>query len=450
MYQRIVESLLYPLLMMKQGSRELAVLDELLESERFSPDRLHELRLRRLREVLIHASRNVPFYQRRFREAGFNPESVKDFSDLKGLPVLSKRDIQNHREELISRAFTRADLTENRTGGSTGSPLVFYHDPVHWNIRSGATLRHNLWAGYRVGDKVALIWGHQQDLSALQSFKAKLRNKLIDRFLICDSSSMTDESLIRFSQEYQSFKPDVILAYANSLAMVVDFAIKHDIELPAPKTIITSAEVLTTETREKIEKYFGIKIFDRYGSRESSVIASECSAHDGMHIGAEYLHLEFVNGDRAVAPGETGEILLTVLGNHAFPFIRYQIGDMGSPQESGTCSCGVTLPKMHMLAGRTTDFLLSPDGRKVSGAALTIFLAAKVPGVKQAQIVQRDRGALEFRLVTNTEFSEASRLLIEERVRHFFGDSMRVVYKYVEAIPREASGKYRFSICELQ
>jgi phenylacetate-CoA ligase len=254
--------------------------------------------------------------------------------------------------------------------------------------------------------------------------------------------------LLDFAERFREFKPPIILAYANSLATMVDFYLEKGIELPSPQAIITSAEVLTDENRAIIEKYFHAPIFDRYGARETSVIASECSAHDGMHICAEYLHLEFLKDGCDAEIGEEGEIIVTKLSNLAFPFIRYQIGDVGSPAASG-CSCGVTLPKMKMVAGRTTDFLLAPDGRRVSGAALTIYLAAKVQGIRQAQIVQRELGKLTFNLVLGSEFNDDSRRHLRERVNHFFGPNMEIEINSVDEIPREASGKYRFSICQV-
>ncbi len=449
MYQAVVEHLIYPCLTRLRGSRELALLRELRQSERLRPELLHELRLGRLRRVLEHAAAHVPFYRQRFGEAGFSGTTVKDFTDLRRIPILTKADIQSNREQMFSDAFDRNRLIENRTGGSTGSPLVFYHERERWEERQAATFRHNGWAGFRIGDKMALIWGHQTDLSALQSLRARMRNALIDRQLICDSSSFDEQKLQAFAKAFQRFRPRVILAYANSLAHVVDFMKAQKIALPPPKSIITSAEVLTTETRALIENYFGTKVFDRYGSRETSVIASECTAHDGLHIGAEYLHLEFVANDRDVSAGESGEIIVTVLGNLAFPLIRYQIGDMGSPATPSDCPCGVTLPKMQMVAGRVTDFLLAPDGRRVSGAAMTIYLAAKVPGVRQAQIVQRELRRLIFRLVVDSSFDQKSRDLIADKVRHFFGAAVQIEYQFVDQIPKESSGKYRFSICEI-
>jgi phenylacetate-CoA ligase len=92
-----------------------------------SGDELHNLRLGRLKDLLLHARKHVPFYQKRFAEAGFDPEKLKGFEDLDRMPLLTKQDIQNNREQLISNFYHRSQLIENRTGGSTGSPLRFYH-----------------------------------------------------------------------------------------------------------------------------------------------------------------------------------------------------------------------------------------------------------------------------------------------------------------------------------
>jgi phenylacetate-CoA ligase len=447
-YQKFVETVLYPLDVRRRGSHELELLAKLERSQRLDPDLLCNMRFGLLLKLLDHAARYVPFYQKRFAEAGFDINMVKDFDDLKRLPILTKRDIQEHRKELISTLYSPDDLVENRTGGSTGSPLVFYLRKERLDSRQAATIRHNRWAGYQVGCKTAILWGHPHDLSLYRSSKARFRNLLIDRQLICDSGSFSEETLGQFARDFRRFRPEIIVAYANSLGMVVDYCMAKKIELTKPVGIITSAEVLTDETRAKIESYFDVKVFDRYGSRETSVIASECEAHDGLHINAENLYLEFIERGKDVKPGAVGEIIVTDLGNWAFPFIRYQIGDLGSPAE-GVCRCGRTLPRMQMIAGRTTDFLCAPDGRKVSGIALAIPLAANVLGVRQVQIIQREKTTLIFNLVVDHSFDQSSLDLIREKVTHFFGESMQIVPNYVEAIPKEPSGKYRFCICEL-
>ncbi|MCK4858246.1 MAG: phenylacetate--CoA ligase family protein, partial [candidate division Zixibacteria bacterium] len=290
MRQKFIEKVLYPALVRYHGSRELKILRELRRSERLSADKLHHLRLHRLRGILKHAADYVPFYRRRFAEVGFAPEDLRDFNDLKGIPILTKADIQSHHDEMISTYYRRDQLVENRTGGSTGSPLFFYHNRERLDSRQAATLRHNSWAGYRVGCKAAIIWGHQQDISLFTSTKARLRRRLIDRTLFLDAASLSEKTLSDFVRRLDSFRPEIILTYANSLAPVIDFCVERGLRLHSPRAIITSAEVLTDENRRKIEGFFDAKVFDRYGCREVSIIASECEAHDGLHINAENLY----------------------------------------------------------------------------------------------------------------------------------------------------------------
>jgi hypothetical protein len=85
----------------------------------------------------------------------------------------------------------------------------------------------------------------------------------------------------------------------------------------------------------------------------------------------------------------------------------------------------------------------------VSGAALTLTLVAKTPGLAQLQIVQTAGDAVRFRVVRGHDWSEASeKALLEMACRHF-GEGMRYSLEYVGAIPTEASGKYRLSISEV-
>src|SRR5262249_29218268 len=136
---------------------------------------------------------------------------------------------------------------------------------------------------------------------------------------------------------------------------------------------------------------FGCRVFNRYGCREVSVIASECPEHDGLHTMAEGLFIEVVKGARPAQAGEIGSILVTDLFNRAMPLIRYRIGDLGAWEE-GTCACGRGLPRLRSVAGRVTDFLVGADGRLVSGVFLATYLVAQRPSLGQVQIHQEKAG----------------------------------------------------------
>ena len=64
------------------------------------------------------------------------------------------------------------------------------------------------------------------------------------------------------------------------------------------------------------KKFFKCKVFEKYGTRESGIIACECPIHNGMHIFTEGVYLEFIKDGRQALPGEMGEIIVTDLFNY--------------------------------------------------------------------------------------------------------------------------------------
>ncbi|MEW6014658.1 MAG: phenylacetate--CoA ligase family protein [Candidatus Zixiibacteriota bacterium] len=447
--QPIARHLIFPLQSWYEGSSAPRYLREMEKTQYLSPSELKELQAKRLRKLLRHAYQNCSFYKQRFDRCGFHPDNFSGADDLLKIPVLTKEDIQQHKEEMKAQNFAESDLIPNKTGGSTGRPLYFYLDKERSFSRKAATFRHNRWAGWEIGMKTAAIWGHREDIAGLAGLKSKIRNFLLDRRIILDTSSITREKLVSFKAELKAYRPDVYIAYANSMYLFARFLNETGSQdHHRPRSIITSAEVLEAQQRALIEKVFDCRVFDRYGSRETSVIASECSSHKGLHIGAEAFMVEFVKDGKPVAPGELGKIIITDLLNSGMPFIRYQIEDVGIPAGE-VCTCGRGLPLMKMAAGRMTDFLVTPEGKLISGASLTIYLIANAPGVAQAQLIQETVNRVVFRIVRGDGFGENSLAFFEREIPRFFGPSVKYEIEFVENIPVESSGKYRFSISKV-
>ena len=65
------------------------------------------------------------------------------------------------------------------------------------------------------------------------------------------------------------------------------------------------------------------------------------------------------------------------------------------------------------------------------------------------QIVQEAVDRLLIRLVPDDGFGDASYRQIEDLVEETFGDSVQYEVELVDAIPQEASGKYRFCISKV-
>src|SRR5262249_47435456 len=154
------------------------------------------------------------------------------------------------------------------------------------------------------------------------------------------------------------------------------------------------------------------RVFNRYGCREVSVIASECDRHTGMHVNADCLLVEIV--DDAGKPADAGRIIVTDLLNRSMPLIRYEIGDVGTWAQGG-CPCGRSLPRLAAVEGRTTDFLVLSDGRRISGPALTLVVA-DMSDVSQVQFIQRTRDHVTLRVVPGKGYSENTRAELRRRL----------------------------------
>ena len=330
------------------------------------------------------------------------------------------------------------------TGGSTGSPMRFYYDKDRLDSRDGATLRHNQWAGWNIGDRVAILWGAPQDFTVSGRLKDRIRAALLEHSIMLDASSLNEAAMAYFARELLRYQPRILQAYSNTLGLFARYVQSENIQGIRPRGIVCSAEVLTEENRRLIEATFGCTLYNRYGCREFAVIASECGKHKGMHINAENLLVEtVVDGQSCIE--RDGEIVITDLRNFAMPMIRYRIRDVGRIRET-PCECGRGLPLMELSGGRVTDFLLATNGSKVSGIVIATYVVTNIPGIRQIQFIQDVPGAVTVNLVKGSEWTAQALAELTVRTRRYLGEDMQLHVKFREDIPLERSGKYRFSI----
>jgi phenylacetate-CoA ligase len=440
----LIRNVLYPLWTVRNRSHRLSDLAALRESQYWPAERIRAEQFEQFRRMVGFAYEQCDFYRRKYDAAGFNPADLRSVADVARVPSITKTEIQQFASEMIARDKRGSkDLLADMTGGSTGSPLRFFYDNRRLDSRIAATLRHNEWAGWHLGGRAAVLWGAPRDIIA-SDFKSRVRSWILERRLVLDASSLTEESMRSFARKLASYRPEVLLAYANTLGLFARFVEAEGLKLPSPRGIITSAEVLTPENRALIERVLGAPVYDRYGSREFAVIASECDQHSGLHVNAENLLVE-ITGD---TPDESGEIAVTDLKNFAMPMIRYMTRDHGR-MTGKTCACGRGLPLLQLTGGRTTDFLHGSNGRRVSGIVLATYVITNNKGIGQVQFVQSQRGRMQVNVVKSPAWSEQSTADLLAKAANFLGADMNFEVVYLPAIPHEKSGKYRFSICTI-
>lgn len=109
----------------------------------------------------------------------------------------------------------------------------------------------------------------------------------------------------------------------------------------------STAEALTPKLRASLRERLGVELFDHCGEAVMGPLAGECHAHDGMHLHAREMFVEFLDPESGapVAPGESGEVAVTQLGERAMPLLRYAPGDVFRTYAE-PCPCGDPSPRV--------------------------------------------------------------------------------------------------------
>lgn len=405
---------------------------------------LRDRQLARLRTVTAAACRNTAFYARRFAEAGVGTE-IRSTADLRLLPILTKRDIRAHAHEMLSNRYRRQDLLEFRTGGSTGVPLILFIAEEISHQRNAAARRSDLWTGWRVGEPVGAVWGNPK---LPRTVKERLRDELLAPVIYLDTMALSPESVRAFARSWRRQRPTLLFGHAHSLYLLARTVRDLEIDDVRPNAILATSMMLLSHERAVIEQVFGIKVFDRYGCEEVGLIGCECERHAGMHVNIDHLIVEFLREDgQSAQPGEPAAVVVTDLINDVMPMLRYRVEDLAAPM-SGACDCGRSMPLMNNVAGRTADFLIRTDGSRVAGVSLIENTLTKIPGIEQMQIVQEDLRRIVPRIVAEPNASFDPRSAIQDYFEATFPGA-QIDVECVGSIPREANGKYRFSICNV-
>lgn len=419
----------------------------LLRTQFDPPEVIRRRQEEQLRSITIHACQTTEFYRERFAAAGLPPDGIDSLDALRALPLLTKSDLREHGLQLRSTDCPTRQLHHKKTSGSTGVSVEVVVDEAAHQFKRACTLRSDEWAGWRFGERVAAVWGNPEYLK--RGWRGWLRNALLERATYLDTLKMDEAAMDRFAQSLERRPPSLLFGHAHSLYLFANFARGSGGPRIRPKGIIATAMVLHDFERRLIEDVFACPVTNRYGCEELSLIACQCERHEGLHVNADSHYVEIMRADgSACGPGEIGRVVVTDLLNRAMPLLRYEVGDMAA-WSSHACSCGRGLPLIEKIEGRVADYVVTPRGEWVSGISLTENFAMLVPGIAQLQIVQEAIDRFTFRIVRGADFGPPSRKRISELVVERFGPDVAYDCEFLERIPQEPSGKYRFCISKV-
>jgi phenylacetate-CoA ligase len=427
--------------------RRSATMVELARMEHepsLAPEVVRERQLDRVRRLLRHAERHVPYYRELFRAHGIASDDIRSMTDLTRIPILTKSIVRERADDLIADNVDRATLVRHNSGGSTGAPLTFYHDASSLAASEAGVLRGFQQAGWQPGDMVAFFWGWDKRTNAMGRAEFEIRQWLRRRYQF-DSFNASPARMAEWVEVWHRIRPEIVFGYASAIARFAEYLEQRAIALPAVKGVFTTAEKLYPTQRAQMGRVFRAPVFDCYGSSEVRNIATQCAV-GRMHVNADFVVVE--TDESTIDPSDPtapAPFLVTSLRSYGMPFIRYRNEDCGRLLP-GICDCGSGFPLMDLQIARVTDHVLLPGGRVVHG----LFLIHRLYGTRGIANFQFHQTALDriTLLVVPSDDDQAGRAEVTARIageiRALSDHPIQVDVREVDAIPLSAAGKHRY------
>lgn len=434
------------------GSGFHAFFQKLNRTQWYKPERLKRFQESKLRALIKHAYYHVPHYHKIFKEINIKPEDVKTIEDLRKLPILTKADIKKHFSQFIAMDAKDYKYGTGKTSGTTGSQqrLTFLLDQQNREMEYASLWRQRIWAKTSFNSRIATF----RSSLAYRRFepgKPCWKFNALSKTLEFNIHGIDKNMLRIYVEEIKKFCPDLIVGYPSAIQLLAMYISEYNVGDVFPRAIQTSSETLSDSQRDIIEEGFHCKVYDWYAQSEYVVSAGQCP--EGNYHVVESGIIEFIRDGERVGEGEIGEMVGTGLYNYSMPFIRYRLGDVGTYSEE-KCSCGRGLPIVHSLEGRTSDFIITPEGKLVSGTSFAGFWRWRInphtPNVDYVHIIQKSKRKLLIEMVKKEQYSEIEEQAILKELRLLLGSNVEIEFRELDSIPMRYVGrKWRFVESEL-
>jgi len=394
------------------------------ELETMPRGELGALQLERLQRLVAYLRERVPLYRERL-----DGVQVRSLEDLRRLPFTRKSDLRDTYPFGLFAVPREQCVRLHASSGTTGRPIVVAYTRDDVDLFARVNARVLAMAGAEPGMMLHNAYGYGLFTGGLGLHYGGER---LGMTVVPVSGGMTERQLGLI----QDLRPDVITctpSYALTLAQgFAERGVQPD-EISL-RFACVGAEPWTENMRGEIDAGLGIRSTNIYGLSEiiGPGVSNECiEARDGSHVNEDHFFPEVVDAESGepLPDRERGVLVFTTLTKQALPLLRYWTGDITSLSRE-PCSCGRTLTRMALIAGRTDDMLI------VRGVNV-------YPTQVESVLLQVPELTPHYRLVLTRERTlDEVEVQVEVAERHFGHDSaaLRALEERVERLIRETIG----------
>jgi phenylacetate-CoA ligase len=422
----------------------------LWKSRKLTKEQFEQWQFVELKRIIKYAYGTVPYYSEIFQRIGFHPEDFKSIQDLKKLPFLTKEDVRQNQDQLISGSFNRKHLKVARTGGTSGLPMTFYLDKKTTSVKEMVFLM-DIWKriGYKLYDRCIVL--REDDVPDIIPGKKYWKMNVLVNWLVMSTYHLNKDTFQLYYKKIIQFKPKFIIAFPSAIYMLSRFIKENKLPVfTGLKGIICSSENILPWQREYVETLLKVRILSYYGHSEKCTIASECLDEQIYEFYPQYGYIELINkqGEPCTKEDERGEIVVTGFQNYASPFIRYKTNDIGiyTNQRNSKHPYWFAIKGIE---GRIQDFIINEDGTTITAVSIDRPFWELKEYIYAYQYIQNEPGILSVHIHAKYPLKESQ----IEHIKKVFADTyckFTLHVEQVDHIPRTSRGKFKYLIQNLK
>ena len=330
-----------------------------------SREELERIQLARLRELLGAVRPSNAFYETKLGPAGID-DSVASLDAFRAnCPFTTKSELAaDHQANppygnnltYPVEHYTRS----HQTSGTSGAPLRWLDTPESWQWMIDNWCDIFRAAGVSAADRIFFAFSFGPFIGFWLAFEA---GEALGALNIPGGGLSSAARL----QAIFTHDTNVLCCTPTYALRLAEVAKEENIDLAKSpvRTIVVAGEPggSIPATRKRLEEAWpGATVFDHHGMTEVGPVTYQCPAQAGvLHVLEEAYLPEIIDPEttKPVTAGGTGELVLTTLGRHGSPLIRYRTGDLVTAAAKSPCRCGShDLALQGGILGRADDMIV--------------------------------------------------------------------------------------------